>query len=145
MSQSTRLIATKVCPFAILLSVIGCLGAETVRIHVENGRSGKTITDEQIQVWVNARTGTALNLIPGRDGVAVLEAPAGSSIEIESNYYKDCRPFEKGAPRPKYSIDEIKHVGVVARNACGKLNSEAKRGELLFFVRPIHRWEGMKR
>jgi len=138
--------AAKVCALAISLTITTVsLGAETIRIHVEDGRNGKTITDEHVQVWINGRRGNALNLIPGRDGIAVLEAPAGSSIEIESNFYEDCRPFEKGGPRPTYSVDEIKRDGIATRNTCSKLNSEARRGELLFFVRPIRGWEGMKR
>ena len=109
------------------------------------GRNGKTITDEHVQVWINGRSGSALSLVPGADGIYEPEAPAGSSIDVETNYYKDCRPFHKGVPRPTYSVEEIKRDGVAARNTCGKLNSEARRGELLFFVRPINGWDGMKR
>jgi hypothetical protein len=140
------MIAAKVCRIATLFAVATVsLWAETVRIHVEDGRNGKTIFDEHVQVWINSRVRNALNLIPGPDGSALLEAPAGATIEIESNYYKDCRPFKKGAPRPTYSVDEIKNDGVVARNTCGKFGSEAERGEILFFVKPINGWERMKR
>jgi hypothetical protein len=121
------------------------LGAESIRIHVVDGRNGKTITKEHVQVWINGKSGNALSLVPGSDGIAGLDAPAGSRIEVEANYYIDCRPFHRDAPRPTYSVDEIKNEGVAAQNACGKLDSEAKPGELLFFVRPIHFWEGMKR
>jgi len=130
---------------ALLAVATVSLDAKTIRIHVEDGRSGKTISDEQVQVWIDNRVGKALNLIPGRDGVTVLEAPAGSSIYVASNLYRDCRPFEKGAKRPTYSVDQIKDEGVVTQNTCGRLDSRPKRGELLFFVRPVRGWEGMKR
>ena len=136
----------RACRFALLLAVTASsLSAEVIRIHVVDGRNGKTITNEQVQVWVNIQKGTALNLVPGPDGIAVLDVAAGSSIDVEANYYVDCRPFQKGAPRPTYSVDEINHYGLATKNTCGKLGSEARRGELLFFVRPIHWWEAMRR
>lgn len=140
----------KMFRFAVLFVVASAslgaqAGTEMIRIHVVDGRNGKTVKDEHVQVWINSRTGNALSLNPGPDGIAVLDAPEGSSIQIESNFYKDCRPFKKDVPRPAYSVDEIKHDGIAAENACGKLNSEARRGELVFYVRPIHGWEGMKR
>ncbi len=138
--------SAKVCRLVLLMSVAATsLSAEVIRIHVVDGRNGKTIPDEHVQVWVNGRTGSAQSLVPGPDGIAELEVPEGASLDVESNYYKDCRPFQKGAPRPTYSADEIRKDGVAARNTCGKVGSEARRGELLFFVRPIHGWEGMKR
>jgi hypothetical protein len=140
------MVTSKLCRIGIFLTVTTVsLKAETIRIHVEDGRNGKPITDEQLQIWINGRVGNALTLKPGPDGIATLDAPAGATLEIESNYYKDCRPFKKGAPRPIYSVDEIKNDGVVAQNTCGKLRPEAKRGELLFFVKPVNGWEGMKR
>ena len=66
-------------------------------------------------------------------------------IEVETNHYKGCRPFKKGAPRPAYSADEIRIDGVAAENICGKVGSEARKGELLLFVKPVTGWEGMKR
>jgi hypothetical protein len=122
-------------------------GAEIIRIHVIDGRNGKTMTNEKAQVWINAKKGYALSLAPGADGIAELEAPAGSLIIVQSNLYVDCRQFEKGTTRPPltYSVDEIRRSGLVAQNTCGKLNVAARPGELLFFVRPIHWWEGMRR
>ncbi len=108
-------------------------------------KAGKPIGGEHLQVWVNGRRGTALTLVTGKNGIAVLEAPPRSLIEVESNYYRDCRPFEKSTTRPTYSTAEIMSAGVAAPNTCGRVNSEATRGELLFFVRPFSVWEGMRR
>lgn len=138
--------ATTVCKLIVLVIVTAAsLGAQTIRIHVVDGRNGQTITDERVQVWINGKSGNALSLTPGPDGIALLDAPEGSSIEIASNFYKDCRPFKKDFPRPAYSVDEIKRDGIATRNTCGRLNSEARRGELVFYVRPIRGWEGIKR
>jgi len=135
-----------VCLLAILLASPAVpFGAEVIRIQVVDGRNGKTITDEQLQVWINGTTKNALSLKPGPDGIAELEAPAGSSLKIESNLYKDCRTLEKSAARPVYSTDQIRSSGIATQNTCGKLRLEPRRGELMFFVRPLHWWEGMKR
>src|SRR5271170_6897317 len=124
----------------ILLTVTTVsLGAEVIRVRVVDGRNGRTITDEHAQVWINVRKGNSLNLVPGADGTAELEAPAGTSIIIQSNFYKDCRLIETGsAGPPTYSVDEITSSGLATQNTCGKLKGEARRGELIFFVRPLH-------
>ena len=134
----------KLCWLAVFLLPAAPLPAEVIRIHIEDGRNGKRISNEHVQVWING-TPRAVSLAPDADGTAVLDAPAGSRIEIESNYYMDCRPFQKGAPRPTYSVDEVMISGIATTNSCGKVGAEARRGELLFFVRPLHWWEGVRR
>src|SRR5579862_2854163 len=115
-------------PDFLVIASGASLVAQTIRIHVVDGRNGKTVTDEHVQVWINGRGGNALSLTPRPDGIALLDASDGSSIEIASNFYKDCRPFTKNVPRPTYSVDEIRHDGIAAKNACGRLISEARRG-----------------
>ena len=127
-----------------ILAAVSTLCAATIRVRILDGRNGKPIANERAQIWINGRTGNAHELTTGRDGVATLEIPAGASLDIESNLFRDCRPFEKRVPRPTYSTDEIVSSGFAAGNGCGKLSSEARRGELLFFVRPRHWWEGMR-
>jgi hypothetical protein len=128
----------------LLVVAAGSLGAETIHVRVLDGRNGRTIPKEKVQVWINDSKG-ALNLALGTDGIAELDAPAGSSIRIASNLYVDCRPFEKAAARPTYSVDEIKKSGLATQNTCGKVKVGASRGELIFFVRPLHWWEAMRR
>jgi hypothetical protein len=42
---------TKLCRLAIFIAASAAsLGAEVIRIHVEDGRNGKTITNEHLQV-----------------------------------------------------------------------------------------------
>lgn len=137
--------AMRLCRLAFLSAVAAVfLSAEVVRIRVVDGRDGKTITNEHVQVWVVGKR-VSRSLTPGTYGVAEFRAPAGSSVEIGSNLYFDWRPFEKGAPRPTYSIDEIETSGIVSLNTCGKSAAQAKPGELLFFVRPLPWWERVRR
>jgi hypothetical protein len=90
--------AMELCRLALLITVATVfLQAEVIHIRVVDGRNGKTITNERVQVWVvGARV--ALSLTPGTNGIAEFEAPAGSSVGIGSNLYFDYRPFEQGAP-----------------------------------------------
>ncbi len=142
--NSAEMIARTACQLVSFLAVTALsLRAEVIRIHVLDGRNGKAITNEQVQVWVDEAKG-ALSLATGADGTATLRALPGSSIRIATDLYYDCRPFKKNAPRPTYSVNEILKSGLTAQNGCGKFKAEAKPGELLFFVRPVHWWEGMR-
>jgi hypothetical protein len=118
---------------------------EPLKIRVVDGRNGKPITNETVQVWINRKEGDALQLPTDKEGIARLDVSRDSRILVASNRYFDCRPFHKEEPRPVYSVSEILKSGVATRNTCGKLNLEAGRGELLFFVRPFHWWEGVRR
>jgi len=72
------------------------------------------------------------------------------SIAITSDYYADCQPYtrvgpQQNTPPPSYSIQAILESGTATSNACGKFRTEARRGELVLFVRSLHWWEGLKR
>ncbi len=134
---------------ALLAGLFGTiLHAQDIRIRVLDGRNGHRVTNERLNVWIGPERGEALLLPTNKDGVAELhlDNKHGESIEVESNLYVDCRPYRKDAPRPSYSVQEVLQSGVVTQNACGKGKIEAspKPGELIFFVRPLHWWEGMK-
>jgi len=123
------------------------LYAQDIAIRVLDGRNGRPITDERVQVWVNGEKGRAADLPADKQGIALLhldDKPV-RSIQIEANLYFDCRPFRKNSPRPAYSTVEILQSGVVTENVCGKFRRESKAGELVFFVRPLHWWEVFRR
>lgn len=130
---------------AALAIAISSANAETIRIRVLDGRNGKAIRNERLNVWIGAAAGRALALTPGADWSAELEVQEGSSIAIGSNLYVDCRPSRKGDPSPTYAVDEIMRRGVVTPNTCGKVHSDSKSGELLLFVRPPPLLEEMRR
>lgn len=140
------------CRFIVLISIVTVffgplLRAQDIRIRVLDGRNGHIISKERLNVWLGPEAGTAIELRTDRGGVATLhlEAKGVGLMSIEANYYIDCRPFVKNAPRPTYSLSEIVKSGIAAENACGKLPTEVRAGELVFFVRPAHWWEGARR
>ena len=118
--------------------------ADPVRIRVVDGRNGKVVKNERVQVWVGESRG-AMSLSPRPDGSAEFDAPRGTSIRIATNLYVDCRPFKKGTPRPLYSVDEILEQGVVTANTCGGSSPAKKPGEVVFQVRPLRFLEGLRR
>jgi hypothetical protein len=134
--------------FAMLAAFFGpLLRAQDIRIQVVDGRNGQIISKERLNVWLGPEVGNSILLRIDRNGVASLHLDAKDMglMSIEANNYFDCRPFGKNAPRPTYSLTEIVKSGIATENICGKLTTEAKAGELVFFVRPLHWWDGVRR
>ena len=120
--------------------------AQLISIRVVNGRTGYPITDEKFQLWFDNQSGSATSISTDKQGVARVDAPSGAALLLSANLYVDCRYSKQTGPqRPTYPVSEIVQTGVLAANTCGKLKLSAAPGELIFFVRPEHWWEGMKR
>jgi len=131
----------------VVLSFVNCCSDQvrTIRIRTVDGRNGHPISNERLQVKINGQA-HVLDLPADKNGIADIQiASANTFLEIESNLYFDCRPFDQGKSRPKYSVSEILKSGLVVMNTCGKLNIMPKPGEVVFFVRPLHWWEGLRR
>jgi hypothetical protein len=120
--------------------------AEPITIRVVDGRNGDPISDEKLQLWFNSRSGSAMSISTDKQGVAKVDAPSGAALLLSANLYVDCRYSKQTGPeRPTYPVSVILRSGVLAANTCGKLKLSPTPGELIFFVRPEHWWEGMKR
>lgn len=120
--------------------------AEQITIRVVDGRNGHPIIDEKLQVWFNRQSGSAMSISTDKQGIAQVDAPSGAALLLSANLYVDCRYSKQTGPeRPTYPISDILRTGVLAANTCGKLKLSPTPGELIFFVRPEHWWEGMKR
>jgi hypothetical protein len=117
--------------------------AEQIRIRLVDGRNGRAVTDERLSF----RVGTDLpfsSLTPDTNGVFVVDAPRGKVIQIFSNHlFFDCRELVYG-DRPSYSVDEILDSGISLPNTCGRIHSEARRGEIVLHVGPFTWWERWK-
>jgi hypothetical protein len=137
--------------------------AQEIRIRVLNGRNGKPITQECLNVSLGPWHGADLLAPTNKDGLIVLHVGGGTvSAEVPPGAQcvggfptratlpqgedritpasggNDCHPFHKNQVNtpPSYSIQEILQHGVVAENTCGKVRTETKPGELIFFLRP---------
>jgi hypothetical protein len=129
---------------------------QELRIRVLDGRSGRPISKEQVNVWIGnipatsgfgGKDGTAFLLSTDKSGEAALPIAVNHKewIEIETDYYFDCRPFRRNATRPTYPVKEVLQSGIVTDNTCGKFRAEPRHGELTFIVRHLHWWESFKR
>jgi hypothetical protein len=148
----------------LLVAFLGMpVRAQEIRIRVLNGRNGKPITHECLNVSLGPWHGADLLAPTNKDGVVVLHMGGGTvSAEVPSGTRcvggfparatlpqgedritpasggNDCQRFHKHQVNtpPSYSMQEILQHGVVAENTCGKVRAEAKPGELIFFLRP---------
>ena len=140
---SASLLATTLGLTMLVLAVE--LNAEPITIRVIDGRNGHPISDEKLQLWFNTQSGGALSISTDKKGVAMVDAPLTASLLLSTNLYIDCRYSKKaGTERPAYPVSDILRSGVLAANTCEKLKLSPTPGELIFFVRPEHWWEGMK-
>ena len=122
------------------------VNAEPITIRVVDGRNGHPITDEKLQLWFNRQSGSAMSISTDKQGIAHVDAPSDASLLLSANLYVDCRYSKQTGPeRPTYPVSDIMRSGVLAADTCGKLKLSPTPGELIFFVRPEHWWEGMKR
>jgi hypothetical protein len=93
--------------------------AQEIRIRVLNGRNGKPVTKECINVWTGTGRGAHMVAVTNKDGVAVLRlaekeilaesacpgwparAPRGSDVDgitVSGDYYLACQEYGKITP-----------------------------------------------
>jgi hypothetical protein len=133
------------CQFArrllLALTAVFCTGttlfAQEIRIRVLDGRNGRSIRGERVNVLFDAQR--SASLVPtDQSGVAVvnLDGDHLETIRITSDYYVPCQPHPKDSPFLSYSVKEVLQSGVASSNSCGKIEGSPKPGQLILFVRP---------
>jgi hypothetical protein len=161
--------------FFLIVIFAGSFGmavrAQDIRIKVLDGRNGRPITNECVNVWVGKSTVASLLVPTNKDGIALLHltdkdtetgvqnhgSACGSlgiidpvvkyadTIGINSGYYVSCQAHPPDSPRLSFSVKKVLQFGDSSANVCGKIEASPKPGELVFFVRPRTWWERMKR
>jgi len=148
--------------------------AQEIHIRALNANNGKPISNECLNVWSGTARGTHLVTQTNKQGTAFLQVqeneistengcpgwPTHASrgpgqLTIAGARYFACQEYGKitrgEAPvnslttMPAYRIAKILESGISAGNSCGKFRVDAKPGELILFMRPLHWWERMKR
>ena len=129
----------------VLLSACYALKGEAqlVEIHIKviNGRNGKPIKDEKLNVWRSADQRGSEIMNTDKNGVITLEADKASSIRIASNIYVTCHPYSAGDKERLYAVEKIFNDGLADLNECSKITVTAKPGDVIFFERPRSLWE----
>lgn len=137
------------CAAVVVFSMLAAVAAhpQTLHLRILDGRNGRPIANEQPQVfWIGQQNDSPIQLQTDQDGVAKLDLPSGKVeyVRIEANLYYDCRKVSKDMTTQAYYVPEALRSGIAAINTCGNLDIDAKPGEIILFVRPLHRWERLK-
>ncbi|MHB1960480.1 MAG: hypothetical protein ACYCO5_15820 [Acidobacteriaceae bacterium] len=116
-----------------------------VTVRLVNGKSGKPVTDENLNVWIDNSTDSQL-FRPDRDGVIKLSVPSNGALSFASNIQVTCHPYSKDEHLlRKYQVSEILEHGIADQNLCStKIHAKAHPGEFVFFERPRTFWEWMR-
>lgn len=109
----------------------------TVRVRLINGKNGKPITDENLNVWVNDAKDSQL-FRPDHDGIINLRVARTDVLSFASNIDVTCHPYGKDEhSKRKYRVGEILDHGISDDNRCSKkVHVEATPGEFVFYERP---------
>jgi hypothetical protein len=116
----------------------------SIQIRVLNGKNGKPIKDEKLNVWRTADQRDSEIMPTDTNGVIPLEVDKNSSIRVGGNIYFTCHPYKAGDKERLYSVEKILNEGIVDLNTCGNANVLAKPREFVIYERPRSLWEWMK-
>jgi hypothetical protein len=145
------------------------VAAQDIRIRVLNGRNGRPVSDQCLNVWVAGKRMFDAVIPTDGGGIAVFHLAGDPNNRVQEGRCKgvaapypavthaeaiqtvpawpvDCQPYKKirphqYSPPPSYSVEQILATGLVARNSCGKVNVSARPGELIVFTRALRPWE----
>jgi hypothetical protein len=124
------------------------LGEDVViTIRLINGKNGKPITDEDLNIFRN-RSRFAENFRADRNGVIRLTIDHNAVVSFESNIQVACHKVteaETSTHEPqRYTVSDIVEHGISDTNGCSKkIVVEAKPGEFVYYERPRTFWEWM--
>jgi len=131
--------------FACPTLLLGQRQNVTIIVRLVNGKNGKPVTDENLNVWINNATDSEL-FRPDPDGVIKLSVSSNDVLSFASNIQVTCHPYSKEEHSlRKYQVSEILERGITDQNLCGdKVHARAHPGEFVFFERPRTLWEWMR-
>ena len=128
----------------ILSSVALTANAQSIKLRLLNGKTGKPMRNQTVTVaWVAPLE--SVDVWIGVDGTGTVTAPKEaetfgmlSGTEAGSNKiaFLNCN-----AGASHYYLSEVYTVGVVPRNTCGKATAPARRGEIIFWALPRPFWD----
>lgn len=128
-----------VVAYILLLSVCSTmLSAEDVVITIRlvNGRNGKPISDENLNVFING-SGFAENYRADKNGIIRLTLDQNATVSFASNIEVACHPYtSQERQQRQYRVSEILDHGIADENLCSKkIRADAKAGEFVFYER----------
>lgn len=151
------------CSILAVFALTGAPGkAQTLRVRLLNGRSGKPIANTYVNVWVGDQRKDAVPVSINSNGDGTLSltnsetdalVQAGSShptifpyapevrLQVGFALCQSKRQTYSWLQITPYSTDEWTRTGIVTANTCGKAVANPEPGLLTIFVRPLTFWE----
>ena len=149
---------------AVFATVSATGNAQSLRIRLLDGRSGKPISNGGANVWVGENRKAGMPIPGDRNGIATLlltdnaeqvNVDAGANAPPTFLYAPEIR-IQVGYVRchaaqtkfswlqiTPYPSQEWTRTGIVTANTCGKAVAKPEPGELTLFVRPLNFRERM--
>lgn len=146
-----------------LVATAGVIGnAQTLRVRLLNGSSGRPIANSYVNVWVGDQrkqavsvpidsNGNAVVILAGsKAGVDAQEAsahtgtfPYASEIKVQAGFVlcQDKQQKYSWLHITPYLTEEWIRTGIVTMNTCGKAVAKPEPGLLTIFVRPLSFFE----
>lgn len=109
----------------------------TVNVRLINGKNGKPITDEKLDVWVNDAKDSQL-FRPDGNGLIRLRVVSNDALSFAGNIEVTCHPYSRDEHAQRtFSVNQILAHGISDENLCSKkIRFEAKPGEFVFYEPP---------
>jgi hypothetical protein len=164
--------AVQLVVLLVLASSSTVLCAQTIKIKLVNGKTGRAIANTCVNTWVDTQRKEAMAIPTDKDGVASLHLTDKDSEINTQDQWRACGAFGVVNPVIKYvssiqinagyvlcqvrqpdhtwlaiqrfSTEEVLQSGVVTANTCGKAKTSPTPGEIDLFVRPLTWWEKLK-
>jgi hypothetical protein len=147
-----RLISFRICfviasTFILMIASPQTSEAENVviTIHLVNGKNGKPIKDENLNVFVNKGRG-AENFRPDSDGIIKLTVDSNALVSFLSNIDVTCHKITEVENSQhqlqQYKVSDILEHGISDTNTCSKkVRIEPHPGDFIYYERPRTLWE----
>jgi hypothetical protein len=132
---------------AVLIAFASAAGAQTLRVQVLDGKTGKPVANEHINLFANDDLGDTRGNRNGwgyntdQSGIFVMSdlTPEIKSFTVYVDWHQPCAKV-----RQWFDPEKVLAAGVLSDNTCKpSFESKAAPGTLLLFVRPETFFEKM--
>ena len=138
-----------IASLAIMTTCASALHAQNtvITIRLVNGKNGKPIKDENLNVFVNKQR-DAENFRADSGGIIKLPIDRNALVSFLSNIQVGCHSLTDDEishhELQQYRVSDIVEHGISDTNTCSKkIRVEARPGEFVYFERPRTFWEWM--
>jgi hypothetical protein len=117
--------------------------AKLLRLRVVDGRNGRAVANEDVNLWYDEMEGRPLVLHTNADGIAPLPPPLSPAVRVFVTplISLDCRKTQVALSA--YSLRAISETGITVENHCGSPGIRKSAGELILFVRDRRWYDGL--